>query len=135
MFAMNIERHHDFLSPCSVFLVSNCVDLLGCIVNFLSPKENIFAFALVNKTCYYAVKREEIALISSLRLYCRSLPSVLWLISMGLKDRLQAKLCTYAAGNGDMSVLMWARSQMPVWPYSQHTCTAAASGGYLEILQ
>ena len=108
---------------------------MGLIANFLSPKENIFAFALVSKTCYCAVKREKIALISCLRLYCRSLSSICWLLSMGLKDRLQAKLCTYAAGNGDMHVLIWACSQIPAWPYDQHTCAAAASGGHVEILQ
>ena len=119
----------------SFVLVSECADLMGLIANFLPPKENILAFALVNKTCYFAVKRERIALISCLRLYCRSLSSVSWLLSMGLRDRLQGKLCTYAASNGDMSVLMWACSQMPVWPCDKETCEAAASGGHLEILQ
>ena len=131
---LDMEGHRD-LTPRSIVLVSDCADLMGLIANFLPPKENIFAFALVSKTCHSVVKREKIALSSSLRLYCRSLSSVLWLVSMGLEDRLREKLCTYAAGNGDMSVLIWACSQKPAWSCDQNTCAVAASGGHIEILQ
>ncbi len=106
--------------------------ILWTYSKFLAFERKYIAFAFVSKTWYCAVKRERIALILSLRLYCRSLSWVLWLVSMGLK---QEKLCTYAANNGDISVLIWACSQIPAWSCDQNTCVAAASGGHVEILQ
>jgi hypothetical protein len=43
--------------------------------------------------------------------------------------------CTHAAEGGHLEVLQWARKQEPPLPWDENTCTHAAVGGHLKVLQ
>jgi len=41
--------------------------------------------------------------------------------------------CSYAAKNGHLEILKWARANL--CPWNEETCTNAAVGGHLELLK
>jgi len=44
-----------------------------------------------------------------------------------------SRICRYAAGNGHLAVLQWARAQG--CPWDEWTCQVAAENGHLGVLQ
>ena len=46
-----------------------------------------------------------------------------------------ARVCRFAAQNGHLAVLQWARAQDPPCPWDEYVCSNAASEGHLHVLQ
>ena len=46
-----------------------------------------------------------------------------------------AQVCSIAAGNGDLRMLQWLRSQNPPCPWDKFCCIKATAKGFLEVLQ
>jgi hypothetical protein len=55
------------------------------------------------------------------------------LVSAECKEKSRELLCNYAARNGCLSLLQWARLNSCCW--EAWTCFCAASGGHLAVLQ
>ena len=82
-------------------------EILDAVVNHLGWFQT--TFAMTGRTCREAVKR-----VPDTRVVPRS-------------------TCTYAARDGHLEVLRWARRNGCPWDW--RTCSAAATGGHLEVLQ
>ena len=122
----------------AIFKIFDLPDLLVMIATFLTV-DSIFAFAMINKSCYLATRLCGISLQSKATAFCESKALLKWAIANGCTSlppcRWTSVTCLYAANNGRLEVLSWLRQQTPPCPWTESCFWTAASNGHLNILQ
>jgi len=117
-------------------------------------KISIVVFAYVNKSCYQIARKcaKQNNIQRSLKCYeiaaeglleilkwaspnycCKWGSSWLWYWGFHWDCKLDCKICDYAARNGHLDVLQWAKSNGYSW--SLDICSCAGENGHLEVLK
>lgn len=119
-------------------LVTECEDVLFTILGFLGD-EHFNLQQRISKTFMYVIRQHfpQREYDTCLKPYCSSLELLLWAIEEGgcPVDLYRSKCVYYGALLGSQDVLEWSRNQQPPLNWGVSTCSAASTGGHMDLLQ
>ena len=139
------------LNPAAADLVLHNEDLLWIVVSYMTgfetsrissrrqrPSNASASPILPLLLTFRSLRRTRMAelsipLLSMKSQFVTSVPMVEWAVSMGCL--LDVEFTIHAARMGSLEVLQWMRCQDPPCPLSMYTCSEAAAGGHLGVLQ